>query len=223
MKRLPASITVSACLIAVAAITMAAHQAGAAKSAGMLRPTTVAVVDLEAVLEGLEQRAGAEAGLAKMGEEIKAEKLRRENELAAIDAQLKALRDQNTGAVTDLDRDQALREQIALKSLLFQGWAQFAMSKHDIEKALLWQDLYREIRAAIQLLAETEGYDLVVVDDGGDEMQIDKESKVSRQIQVMQQITTRKTLYSNDRIDITADLVARMNNAYRTGTKLSSE
>ena len=85
----------------------------------------------------------------------------------------------------------------------------------EVEKAIQLQDLYRSMRAAIEALSTAEGYDLVLVDDSSDELPFERESRMSPQVQVLQQIATRKILYRNSALDITIDLATRMNNQYR--------
>ena len=89
------------------------------------------------------------------------------------------------------------------------------MTELEVEKAILLQDLYKSMRAAIEALAKAEGYDLVLIDDGSDELPFDRESQSAPQLQVLQQIATRKILYRNQALDITLDLAERMNNAWR--------
>ena len=102
-------------------------------------------------------------------------------------------------------------------ALDYQAWISFIGDKLDVERALLLQDLYKSINQAIAEMAEAEGFDLVVVDDSEGELGWNDELKVSREAQTLQQIRSRRVLYRSTTVDVTDDLVARMNNAWRAG------
>ena len=61
------------------------------------------------------------------------------------------------------------------------------------------------------------GYDFVLMDDTSAELAVNPESKVAREIQVKQQMTARRSLYVNPAMDITDQLIQRMNNAFNAG------
>ena len=86
----------------------------------------------------------------------------------------------------------------------------------DIEKSIMLRDLYKQIKEAVAELANVEGYDLILVDDSGGELGIDPNSQQSREAQILRQITRRRALYSADTIDITDEIIVRMNNAYKS-------
>ena len=78
------------------------------------------------------------------------------------------------------------------------------------------EDAYRKIKAETANLATAQGYDIVMLDDSAGELQIDRESRLDRRTQIEQQILRRQLLYANPAIDITDDLIQRMNNAFKT-------
>ena len=117
--------------------------------------------------------------------------------------------------VVAITRRTELGDVIALKQLKLRFWQQAAAMELEVERAIQLQDLYRSMRAAIEALSTAEGYDLVLVDDSSDELPFDRESGMSPQVQVLQQIATRKILYRNSALDITIDLATRMNNQFR--------
>ena len=79
-----------------------------------------------------------------------------------------------------------LGDELALKGLQAQFWFREAMTELEVEKALLLQDLYKSMRAAIEALAQAEGYDLVFIDDASDELPFDRESQAAPQLEVPQ-------------------------------------
>ena len=62
-------------------------------------------------------------------------------------------------------------------------------------------------------VAEAEGIDIVLVDDSGSEIRTENNAQVPLQAQVIQQITTRRVLFAKNAIDITDQVIIRMNNA----------
>jgi len=63
-------------------------------------------------------------------------------------------------------------------------------------------------------MALTEGYDLVFLDDSSDALPFTRKSRVVPQEQVLQQLVKRKVLFVNPTLDITEDLIMRMNNEF---------
>jgi Skp family chaperone for outer membrane proteins len=175
------------------------------------RPTSVAVVNLPVVLEGLEQRAVAEAELTRMAEEIEAENQRWRDEVAGIDAQLEELPE------TDVAQRDALRDRGLRKVLEYEEWRRYETDRLDLEKSLLMRDLYQKVHKAIRDLAEVEGFDLVLTDDTLDDIGVMPDSPMTRENQVRQQIRSLRTLFASPVVDLTDQLIERMNNEFSSG------
>lgn len=184
-----------------------AHQAG-------LKPTVFATVRLSVVLEKLDQRAEAEANMNAMGQQVRAEEARRKDEIQKMQDQLEAMRAE-LGDKPAPPEATALQEKLALESLRYQAWSRVTLSKVDIEKALVLEDLYRSIKAACSLIASANGYDIVLVDDSQGEITTTSDSRTPREAQVLQQIIGRRMLHGNPALDITDELITRMNNAHK--------
>jgi len=167
----------------------------------------IAVVRIDTLFDQLQQQADARIALRQMQLDVEDEQRSRTEEITHLQAEL-----ENVIATT---RRTELVDDIAIKQLQLRFWQQAAARELEVEKALQLQDLYRSMRAAIKALAAAEGYDLVIIDDASDDLSFDRESRASPQIQVLQQIATRKILYRNAALDITPDLATRMNNQFR--------
>ncbi len=167
----------------------------------------VAVVRINVLFDQLRQRADARIDLLRLEQEATDERVRRTAEITRMQADLEEV-------VSAVIREN-LSDKIAIKTLQLQFWYREAATELEVEKALLLQDLYKSMRAAIDALAQAEGYDLVLIDDASDDLAFDRESQTPPQVQVLQQIATRKILYRNPALDITLDLAERMNNAWR--------
>ena len=185
------------------------------------QPTVAVTVNLGHVIENLTQRADSDARLRKLRDELLVEQERRQNEVKAMEEKAKGLQQQLEGA-NDAQRSNIesqlidLQEQAALAALNYQAWQTISAEKVDIEAALSMQDLYRSVKTAAAQMATTNRYDLVLVDDSQGDLSMSSEARVTRMDQIRQQIAARRLLYVNPAIDITEDLIQRMNNAYKT-------
>lgn len=195
-------------LVSVPTVTIAIGL-GAVLGQRALAPAApvLAVVKINELFDELQQRADARIDLRRLELEIQDEKTLRESAIAEIEGDLEQ-------AVAAAHRDE-LADDFALKKLQMQFWFREAMTELEVEKALLLQNLYRSMIEAIEALAATEGYDMVIIDDASDELTFDRDGRVPPQVQVQQQIIGRKILYRNPALDITMDLATRMNNLYR--------
>ncbi len=182
------------------------YQAGAMQNAR--RPTVVATVNLEMVMEKLQQRADATISLQQMQSEMRQALERREQELKQLEAKILAME-------ANSPERQAAQEELAQATLRFRHQQAFDENKLDIELALLRQDLYRSIKQALAQMAPAAGYDMVLVDDSIGELMARPDGRTSRNAQISQQISSRRLLYASRTLDITDELVDRMNNAYK--------
>lgn len=200
-------------LINVPAVTMTlllgaalGYQAVAQRAVAPAAPV-IATVRLDRLFDGLQQRAEAKVEVARLDQQMNDEKTRREGQIAQLEADL----EDAVAAATRKD----VKDQIALQRLKLQFWYQEASTVVEVEKALQLQDMYKNIKEALAALAGAEGYDMVIINDESSDLPFDRDSRVSPQVQVLQQISNRKMLYLNPAIDITEDLIERMNNAFR--------
>ncbi len=201
MNRMTQLVSVPTVTIAVGLGAVMGHQAVAPAA------PVLAIVKIDELFDELQQRADARIDLRRLELEIQDEKTLRESAIAEIEGDLEQ-------AVAAAHRDE-LADDFALKKLQMQFWFREAMTELEVEKALLLQNLYRSMIEAIEALAATEGYDMVIIDDASDELTFDRDGRVPPQVQVQQQIIGRKILYRNPALDITMDLATRMNNLYR--------
>ncbi|MCH8343645.1 MAG: OmpH family outer membrane protein [Planctomycetes bacterium] len=167
----------------------------------------LAAVQIESLFDGLVQRAEAKAEIDALKDEITAERGARQAAIAKMEEEFRG--------AADPDRREELVDAITLEKLKLQFWYQEAEAELEVEKALRLQHLYLKISEAIGELASAQGYDLVILDDSAQEPEFDRDSRIPGQVQILQQIASRKVLYRNPAIDITNDLITRMNNDFR--------
>lgn len=169
------------------------------------RPGSIATVDLGRVLDRLNESADWDMRLRSLSANITAEFQSRQ---AALEARWR----EAEGIASEAERRAAL-EEMALQRLRFEEWGRMKQVEVDRERSLKWQSLYRAIREEAGRLAESQGYELVVVNDSLGPISVSRDSEASQEQQVLQQILNRRLLHAAKSTDITEQLIVRMNNA----------
>ncbi len=193
--------------VTAGALLIAAPGPQVPQPAGGPPPTVVATVRMQALFEGLDQRAEVKQELDERAEAIDAERQSRLEALRELEAQLQE--------ITEPQRKEQMIDRVALERLKLQFWFQQALAELQVERALRLQDLFRNVIAAIKSLGEAQGYDLVLQDDAIDEPGFDRELRVPPQVQVLQQIRSQTVLFRVPAIDVTEDVITRMNNEFK--------
>ena len=202
-----AVVTVAA--LATAREAEARRVAAEAHAAAMAAPpVAVATVDVAKVFDKLNENADWQIQIRNLassyGEELRA----RQSELEKLLKELEAM--------TDAGQRAALADDIAMKRLRLEEWARLKQGEVDRERSLMWQSMYRAIRDEARKVAESEGYQLVVVDDSQTEVRPSREVKAPLEEQVKQQIASLRILYSAPTIDISDKVIVRINNLKST-------
>lgn len=206
------SLTVPVALLVLGMAGFLTYQVTGQRSGGAGTGCACVVsVNLPAVIDGLNQRAEAVLQLEDLRSRTLAEDEERKTRITQLREQLLEIPE------ADLDRREEAGEELARVALDYQAWRQFAMEQLDIEKSLMWRELDRVVTEAVAELAEISGYHLVLMDDSGQELGVNPESKISRELQVQQQMTSRRLLYVAPVADVTDELIERMNNAFNAG------
>jgi Skp family chaperone for outer membrane proteins len=199
--RTPLSTPVA--LVFVAMIGFMSYQTRAMRRL-TLNPAVLATVNLEQAFEGLQEKDQADAELTAMAEELKIQG----DELAdAIDV----LQEEMDAYAVGSEQHQKTMGRWQLMTLEYQAFVEFSRRKIDIRRALTLKRLYQSIKQATQIMAEENGYDIVFVDDSIAEIPNGNETEVRRQI------SARRMLYTSPQIDITDELIARMNGGINAG------
>ena len=202
-----------AALIVAAAAGAAAVSASyqAAATARMApAPSRVATVDLVKVVERLTERSDWEVQITALGKRIQEEYSAKRKALEEMARQMETAPEAQRAAIRDM---------LAFEQLQFEQWERIKKVEVDRERALMWQSMYRNIRAESQKLADAEGWDIVMVHDGVSEIQLQRDSKTPLEQQAQEQIVRRRVLYAARSTDVTDQLVVRMNNARTAAAK----
>jgi len=179
-------------------------------SAMLAEKTVVAVVSPTQVLEGLVERAEAQAQLRQKFEELKAQAEARTSEIRTLQELVET--------TADADARQALLDEIDVKGVKAIAFDQFAARQFDVDLALLQQNLYNRIVESVSDLAQANGIDIVLVNDNASPILINPELRVPRATQVEEQISQRRVMFASSNVDITEALILRMNNAHSEQT-----
>ncbi len=205
MKSMKTTMNLPVFVIAILLAVVAGYEVFAGRAAAP-DPAVVAVVRIGPLFDGLKQRAEAAAGVDQLLGEI-------ETEAQARQAAIETLREEHGNTVDATERE-TLADEIALETLKNDSWLRTAKREHELDKAVRLQDLYKKVFDAIQTLALTEGYDLVIVDDSGAELTFERNSRVLPQVQLVQKLAMLNVVFVNPSLDITEDMIMRMNNEF---------
>ncbi|MBC02527.1 MAG: hypothetical protein CMJ34_04375 [Phycisphaerae bacterium] len=114
---------------------------------------------------------------------------------------------------TSPEERQKIRDEVALMQIRFEEWARVKNAEVDREESLKWRSIYRNLQREAARVAENEGYAMVMVDDTVGDITTTPGTQVPLQQQVLEQITNRRLLYATKTVDISDQVIVRMNNA----------
>ena len=185
-------------LVAVVLIVSLSWIGAQATSMLQAQPTSVAVIDLKGVIDGLTARTELEADVRQQREELAQQEQDKRQEIAAMRTELDALEPGSD--------DYRRKEQELQRSVIdLQVWTQFQQQLLARSSALEVQNLFRQVREVAGRVAADNGYDLVLFKDqqlnlpGGGEQAAASVFIVA---------------WSSDAIDLSDQVITRMNNEF---------
>jgi Skp family chaperone for outer membrane proteins len=191
-----------AVLLLIVLIGLVGYQTFAYRPAMSNSPAVIATVNLEQLFKGLDEKTAADEQLKQMATKLNDEAEAKMKEIKQIDEDLK---DHPKGSPTYSQ----MQEQQILLAGKYQAYLEYCKRKIEAEKGRSLKRIYLNIKNHANQLASQNGYDIVLVDDSLAEIPLGTEEETSRQI------SARRMLFTSTRLDITADLLERMN----AGTK----
>lgn len=192
------SLLLAAVLVTTGLLTIAAVQAQQGVQA---KPTAVAVVDLERVFESSKEKMQFDADQRTAREALQKSAESKQKAAEAMKADLDTL-------APGTPAHEKKQQDLELAAVEFQAWSQYEQIKINRNAAVRIEGLYRKSVEAIDRMAREAGYDLVLYRETQSRFQYENIQ------QLLQQIGFRKVLYANDAIDITDQVVQRMNNEF---------
>jgi Skp family chaperone for outer membrane proteins len=185
-------------LAAVLALHMG-YTSYAVRQAAPLAPATLATVNLEQVFAGLDARAAADTRLAALAEELDGQAQAQRDEIALLEQDLEIFQPGSE----EYEQTSASIAEMTLKRRAF---IEYSARRIDAEQSRVLSELYDTIKEVLAALSTEYGYDIVFVDDSV----VQLPRNVGEQ-EMMRQISARRMLYTNPAIDISQELIVRMN------------
>lgn len=182
-------------VLAIAALGMAAL----AMSQRPLSPAVVATVDIERIFQEIESGAAADQELQELYDDLERQFKDRRDAISLLQEDLPLY-------VPGTPDYQKIEQEITRKAFELRAFEQFATRKKDFANAQALLDLYQEIRDEIAAIAGEFDYDIVFVDDS-----IVPLPQSASEQETMRQISARRMLFTNKRLDITDLVVERLN------------
>jgi Skp family chaperone for outer membrane proteins len=176
------------------------------QAAGKPRPTAVAVVDLQKVLNNLDEKGAVVADLVRRKEQIDKAKVDRAKEVRDLEADLQVLGDKT-------DAYKQTIEKAELKAIELDSWEKFERRKLDREAAMQIENLYLKVLDAVKRKAEKDGFDIVLYKDSTESIRATNEQQVAAAMNL------RKVLYSAPDLDLTDQVTQMLNNEYNNRPK----
>ncbi|MBT4524426.1 MAG: OmpH family outer membrane protein [Phycisphaerae bacterium] len=183
-------------------IAIVVGYAAVAASSQMRPPTVVVTFNIEQVTADLTERGDSEVKLRKLLTSIEDEKNLKFKAIEELNVAIESAADADRGVLLEnLDK-------LKLSAISFQ---RYAASQIDIERSLMFRDLYLKIKKSVAEVADENGYDLVLISDNTREILVNPNAKVSREFQVREQIEVKRIMFASNQIDITEQIVTHMN------------
>lgn len=203
----------------VAAVAIGLVGVGVAGGTRLAAPTAVAVVNYNEVLSNLTQREAMMGEIATMSAALEVEGEAKVAAMQEMFEQMKAFDAQ--AAADELDAAgeaayEALRDQFRRKDLDYKAWEQRSARRLDWEKSYLLERLFQAVNAEIATVAAAAGYDVVLSDDSGIEPQANRRQP-NAEGQLASQMRQRRILFAARTVDISQDVIDRLNNAWNAG------
>lgn len=166
-------------------------------------PARVAVVSIPAISEKYQKTADQEARFDAIRRKLSQDRDARKDKIERLKRSLQEELKPGT------DEYAQRRQDLAVEEALMQSFVEYEGQKVDRGLGDSLREIYQDIQASVREVAEEKGYDIILASD-----QLPDVAPDSAQ-QVRQQILLQKVIYWNPRVDLTGDVVARLNERYK--------
>ena len=172
------------------------YQRGMAKAKKDFTPPKVGAVSIRGVLENTKKKTQFEGQLKAEGEKVMAELEKFEKEIEALKADMNT-RVKGSGDYMDLMR-RGMEKQATLKAK-----DEFYQKEFALKQQVWTEKVYKEILAAVEITAKEMALDMVLVKE-------DFLFPSASSSELLMTIKTSKLLYCSDELDITNEVLARL-------------
>lgn len=167
------------------------------------RPAVVATVDIEKVFETLGETKSNEARVRQMADRLTADRDRMSRELQDLQAELESFK---PGSAPWNDAFRKVEEAVAT----MRAQEQFGKLKLEEESVTMMRDLYARVKTSCEAIARERKVDYILVNDS-----LAAIERANMQ-GTKQQMALRRFLYATPEFDLTAELIARLDQDFKT-------
>lgn len=171
--------------------------------AGAAHAASVAVVNIAEVSEKYQRTADLEARFEQVRQKLNEE---RESLRGRIERATRSLQEELKPGTSEF---RERRKELAMLEAQLQYFVESEGKQIEQELAESLRSIFNDIHAMVRVIAEEKAIDIVLV---ADRM---PEGPAENTTQVRQQIVLQKVLYWSPQVDITADVVSRLNQRYQ--------
>ncbi|HMN96177.1 MAG TPA: OmpH family outer membrane protein [Phycisphaerales bacterium] len=176
--------------------------AGAAAALSVGRPAVVATVDLEKVYAALDEQAAADASVEALALTMNRDAESRRESIERLRGELEAFRPGSAAHKETLKR-------LELELLNYNVMVDFNRQRIEARRAEFIRNIYASIKQTLRSMSEERSIDIVFLDDSIPQIEPADAQRT------MQQISARRMLYSSPKLDLSDELIGRMNAEFR--------
>jgi len=186
------------------AVALIATAVALGQNAMQAEPTAVAVVNVQKVFNSLDEKGAIESQLKQRAKKLQKQEKQRQQKIQQMKSDLDMLK---PGTQQYKQRQGKLERQV----VDFEAWQKFRQQKMQQFRGVQMQNLYRKVAKVAGNVAQDNGYDIVLYDEGSPNFNFQNMKQVSQMIQM------RKVLWSKDELNISDQVIQRMNNNFQAG------
>ena len=166
--------------------------------------STVAVVDVQRAFNAVKEKSQIDAELTTMADKVKQEDASRTKTIKELQQDLSIL---SPGTAAHTQKQNDLEKAVLSR----QVWLNYQQLKLNRERALRVENMYKKMLATIGRVATAEGYTVVLFKE-----QPVRFNNVTKPEQMNAVIQVRKVLWSAPNLDLTEQVVLKMDAEYRS-------
>jgi Skp family chaperone for outer membrane proteins len=166
--------------------------------------STVAVVDVQRAFNAVKEKSQIDAELTTMADKVKQEDASRTKTIKELQQDLSIL---SPGTAAHTQKQNDLEKAVLSR----QVWLNYQQLKLNRERALRVENMYKKMLATIGRVATAEGYTVVLFKE-----QPVRFNNVTKPEQMNAVIQVRKVLWSAPNLDLTEQVILKMDAEYRS-------
>lgn len=174
-------------------------------SVAMKEPAVVGTVDVERMYQDLQEQISADESLVVTEKE-------HQDRLGEMRAEVERLQSELEFLEPDSPAYREMEEKLELATVSYAAYGEYAQQTLEMLKAQSWGETYLSIKKAAGEYANANGIDMVLLDDS-----IPPLKSTNTIAQVLDQISGRRMIYTQEELDITDELLDFMNTKFVAG------